>query len=158
MDEWKSNRSSLIKQIHLLADSDLGFSITDWTIARLIEENTFKHQRHHVDGIRRWLASQPALDSSEELSGLEAKIAMSARESDSPMSMIALAETIPTPPFCGSEVVSDISLDEIYSFINEAALFRGQWQVRKGKMTDVAYQQLLDEKILPEFQHLKQQV
>ncbi len=34
------------------------------------------------------------------------------------------------PPFLGSRVVKGIELDEIVSYVNETALFRGQWQFR----------------------------
>ena len=34
------------------------------------------------------------------------------------------------PPFIGSRVVKGIELDEIASYVNETALFRGQWQFR----------------------------
>ena len=36
---------------------------------------------------------------------------------------------IPQPPFYGSRLVDDISLDDVFAYINETALFKGQWQL-----------------------------
>lgn len=70
-------------------------------------------------------------------------------------STVSTADEIPTPPFWGTRVVEDISLDDVFSYVNEVALIRGQWQVRKGKMSQEAYGKLLDEQILPDYQNLK---
>ena len=55
-------------------------------------------------------------------------------------------------------MVDDIPLDDVFRFVNEVALIRGQWQVRKGKMKEEEYRELLEEKIYPEFSALKEQV
>jgi len=65
---------------------------------------------------------------------------------------------IPPPPFWGSRVVTDISPDQVFPYINETALIRGQWQVKKGKMGEEEYRTLLEEKILPEYAQLKKKV
>jgi 5-methyltetrahydrofolate--homocysteine methyltransferase len=44
------------------------------------------------------------------------------------------APTLPEPPFWGSRVVTDLSLDEVYRFINKKYLFRQQWQFSKGAL------------------------
>ncbi len=62
---------------------------------------------------------------------------------------------IPTPPFWGSRVVEHVDLDTIYPFINTVALFRGQWQFKKGAMDDEAYAKLLEETVEPIFEKLK---
>jgi len=62
---------------------------------------------------------------------------------------------IPTPPFWGSRVVENIPLSEIYPFINPVALFRGQWQFKKGALSDPEYQQLLDDQVHPLFERMK---
>src|SRR5258708_33005874 len=38
---------------------------------------------------------------------------------------------IPQAPFYGSRVVEDIALDDVFSFENETALFKGQWQFKQ---------------------------
>jgi 5-methyltetrahydrofolate--homocysteine methyltransferase len=42
--------------------------------------------------------------------------------------------------------------------VNEVALIRGQWQVRKGKLKEEEYQSLLKEKIYPEYTALKEEI
>ncbi len=49
---------------------------------------------------------------------------------------VATDVAIPSPPFWGSRVVEHVDLDSIYPFINTVALFRGQWQFKKGTLSD----------------------
>ena len=69
--------------------------------------------------------------------------------------LIKPAPKIPSLPFYGSKVLADISLDEIYPYINETALIVGQWQVRKGKLSKEEYENLLKERIYPVLEDLK---
>ena len=62
---------------------------------------------------------------------------------------------IPTAPFFGSRVVENISLADVFSFINETALFKGQWQFKQGRMPVEEYQALVREKVRPIYQELK---
>ena len=43
----------------------------------------------------------------------------------------------------GVRVVTGIELEEVYPFINPVALFRGQWGVKKGTLSDAEYEALL---------------
>ena len=69
--------------------------------------------------------------------------------------LIQPASSIPKIPFYGSKVLADISLDEIYPYINETALIVGQWQVKKGKLAKEEYEKIVKEKIYPVFENLK---
>ncbi len=62
---------------------------------------------------------------------------------------------IPRPPFWGTRVVTGIDPAEVYPFINTVALFRGQWQFRKGRMSDAEYEAALAESIVPVFERWK---
>ncbi|MEX2217448.1 MAG: homocysteine S-methyltransferase family protein [Phycisphaerales bacterium] len=62
---------------------------------------------------------------------------------------------VPAAPFLGSRVVTGIDLDEVYPYINPIALFRGQWGVKKGALSDREYEALLEDKIFPVFERLK---
>jgi 5-methyltetrahydrofolate--homocysteine methyltransferase len=62
---------------------------------------------------------------------------------------------IPQAPFYGSRVVENISLADLFSFINETALFKGQWQFKQGRMPLEEYQALVREKVRPIYQELK---
>ncbi len=72
-------------------------------------------------------------------------------------SKISPIAAIPVPPFWGTRVVENIHLDAVFPYVNESALIKGQWQVRKGKKTEVEYKQFLAENIYPELERLKQQ-
>jgi 5-methyltetrahydrofolate--homocysteine methyltransferase len=63
---------------------------------------------------------------------------------------------IPTPPFYGSRVVEDVSLDDVFAFVNENALFKGQWQFKQGKMPPEQYQALVRDKVRPVYEKLKE--
>src|SRR5262249_11090295 len=63
---------------------------------------------------------------------------------------------IPQPPFLGSRVVDDISLDEVFAYINETALFKGQWQFKQGRTTAAEYQAFAAGHVRPVYEELKQ--
>jgi len=60
-----------------------------------------------------------------------------------------------TPPFWGSQVLSeaDIDLQEVFAFLDRNALFAGQWQLRKSQQQSRAdYEAMLAEKAEPVLQ------
>jgi len=63
---------------------------------------------------------------------------------------------IPSAPFFGSRVVENVSLADVFSFINETALFKGQWQFKQGRMPLEEYQALVRQKVRPIYQELKE--
>ncbi len=62
---------------------------------------------------------------------------------------------VPVAPFFGSRFVEDISLDEVFAYINPVALFRVQWQFRRGKRSKAAFEQEIEEQAVPIFERLK---
>ncbi len=64
--------------------------------------------------------------------------------------------TIPKAPFYGSRVVADISLDDVFAFVNETALFKGQWQFKQGKRPAEEYATLISGKVRPIYEQLKE--
>ena len=104
----------------------------------------------------------------EPLTGTEAKISLAQREDpryrDTPpvsstghsrRSAVRGDVPIPVPPFWGVKVLSDIEPAVVFPYLNEVALIRGQWQVRKGSMKDDDYRRLLQETVYPELEELK---
>lgn len=69
-------------------------------------------------------------------------------------SKVATNINVPTPPFLGTRVVESVPLQQIYSFINRVALFRGQWQFKRGRLSDAAYAALIEEQVDPLFNRL----
>jgi len=63
---------------------------------------------------------------------------------------------IPHPPFFGSRVVDDIPLDEVFAFVNETALFKGQWQFKQGRRPAEEYETLVRDKVRPIYEELKE--
>jgi 5-methyltetrahydrofolate--homocysteine methyltransferase len=70
----------------------------------------------------------------------------------------AVSREVPVPdaPFFGSRVVDDIELDEVFSFINETALFKGQWQFKQGRMPLEEYQALVRDTVRPIYEEIKE--
>ncbi len=66
------------------------------------------------------------------------------------------APDIPTPAFFGVKVKKDFDLDEVFSYINETALFKNQWQLKTASATD--YVRLVEEKYRPVLEELKSEI
>ncbi|MEO6434861.1 MAG: vitamin B12 dependent-methionine synthase activation domain-containing protein, partial [Tepidisphaeraceae bacterium] len=62
---------------------------------------------------------------------------------------------VPTPPFWGRRVVTDLSPRHIFPFINENTLFRGQWGFKQGKLSTEEFDKLTEEKARPVFEAMK---
>lgn len=100
-------------------------------------------------------------------SDAEKKIAVSRSKRGSSDTQTATAELVrsevdrnidrPTAPFFGTRVTESLDLDEIYPYINTVALFRGQWQFKKGSRTDEQFQQEVETVVTPIFERLKTQ-
>ena len=58
--------------------------------------------------------------------------------------MVGDAPNIPSPPFWGVQVKKDFDLRELFSFINDTALFKNQWQLKTASQED--YLRLVEEK------------
>ena len=68
---------------------------------------------------------------------------------------VARSVPVPHPPFFGSRLVENIPLDKIFQYINEVALIRGQWGIKKGKRSAEEYREELETIIYPKFEELK---
>ncbi|HUE81467.1 MAG TPA: methionine synthase [Pyrinomonadaceae bacterium] len=71
-------------------------------------------------------------------------------------SAVATGGPIPKAPFYGSRVVQDIPLDEVFAFVNETALFKGQWQFKQGRKPQDEYQAFVKETVRPIYDELKE--
>ncbi|MDQ3750842.1 MAG: dihydropteroate synthase, partial [Acidobacteriota bacterium] len=106
------------------------------------------------------------IEDTEDLVGEDAKLGkaaarVSARQTGdtthTTKSNIAPVETIPTAPFYGSKVVHIQDLTKVFAFINETALFKGQWQYKQGRKSKEEYEQILQETVYPKFAEIKAQ-
>jgi len=103
---------------------------------------------------------------SEDLVGEDAKLGKAAARvstrsagdsSHTTPSDISRGVKIPTAPFYGSKVVEIKDLTKVFDFINETALFKGQWQYKQGRKSKVEYDAILQETVLPKFAAIKAQ-
>lgn len=75
---------------------------------------------------------------------------------DGVRSDVAVDNDIPVPPFFGRRVVRDIDIGEVYPYINDIALFRGQWGFRRPKdMDNIQFNAYLAENAAPVFERMK---
>ena len=63
---------------------------------------------------------------------------------------------IPRPPFFGTRVIDDVHLEDVFAYVNENALFKGQWQFKQGKMAPDEYKALVREKVKPIYHELQE--
>ncbi|MFL6466780.1 MAG: methionine synthase, partial [Pyrinomonadaceae bacterium] len=101
---------------------------------------------------------------SEDLVGEDAKLgAVAARISPRSShdtthtirSEVSVGGHIPKAPFYGSKVVEIPDLTKVFAFINETALFKGQWQFKQGKRSKEEYEAILNETVYPKFAEIK---
>ena len=62
---------------------------------------------------------------------------------------------VPKPPFWGSKVVDDIKIEKVWEYLNEVALFRGQWQMKRGKKSVEDFAKQVEEVARPKLNEMK---
>jgi 5-methyltetrahydrofolate--homocysteine methyltransferase len=67
------------------------------------------------------------------------------------------APNIPTAPFWGSKIVTNISAEEIFPYLNERTLFSTQWQFRKNNVAPAEYERQMRDVAYPALARLKAQ-
>jgi 5-methyltetrahydrofolate--homocysteine methyltransferase len=109
-----------------------------------------------------------AADDSEDLVGEEAKLGI--RKPLKPRGTLKIAGdtthtsrsdvrpdvAIPSAPFFGSKVVDEIDLEDVFSFVNETALFKGQWQFKQGRTPAEEYEAFVRDTVRPIYEELKE--
>ncbi|HEU5350640.1 MAG TPA: methionine synthase [Terracidiphilus sp.] len=70
--------------------------------------------------------------------------------------VVTRASSIPQPPFWGPRVFKDYSLPEIFTYMNETALFKNQWQLKTAAQAD--YLRMVEEKYRPILFELEREV
>jgi len=63
---------------------------------------------------------------------------------------------VPSAPFYDSRVVEAIELDDVFSFVNETALFKGQWQFKQGRTPANEYEAFVRDTVRPIYEELKE--
>jgi 5-methyltetrahydrofolate--homocysteine methyltransferase len=111
--------------------------------------------------------SGEAADDVEDLVGEEAKLGIrkplkprgstktAGDSTHTRRSAVSTDVEVPQAPFYGSRVVEDIPLDKVFAFVNETALFKGQWQFKQGRKPLDEYQTFVGETVRPIYEGLK---
>ncbi len=73
-------------------------------------------------------------------------------------SAVAPDAPVPQAPFLGTTLVTSISIDAVFEYLNPVALIRGQWQVRRGRKSEAEDALFIKEEILPALERLKAEV
>jgi len=63
----------------------------------------------------------------------------------------------PPVPFMGHKLVTELNAEPLFDYLNRAALFRGRWGYRRGKLSKDEYDELTETTVLPLYQRLKEQ-
>jgi cobalamin-dependent methionine synthase I len=144
-----------------------------------LPEYTFAHEGSHLKRIKAWRESEEeALDNA---TGSESKILLANRNlpwltprsasvplapplpttqkageaSENPPRRTPREHAIPIPPFWGSKIVKDIKLEKVWEYLNEVALFRGQWQLKRGKKTLEEFERQIEEVAKPKLAEME---
>ncbi len=73
----------------------------------------------------------------------------------SPRSDVSRDVAVPAVPFWGSRVITDLPLDPVFAHINPNALFRVQWQFKRGDRSKEAFEREIEEIAQPIFERLQ---
>ena len=73
-----------------------------------------------------------------------AKVTEPDREQDTQRSDVALDVAVPVPPFFGDRIVKGIGLAEYTKFLDERALFVGQWGLKPSRKDGPGYEELVE--------------
>ena len=110
------------------------------------------------------IATGRASEDDEELLAEEAKLGVRKPTRIRPVvgdtthttrSSVSADVAIPQPPFFGSRVVDRIPLNNVFQFVNETPLFKGQWQFKQGRKSNEEYQAFVAEHVRPVYEELK---
>lgn len=110
--------------------------------------------------LNKMMGARPDCDESdeeEEVAVAEAPPKNGSQPHTVTVSDVKRGEDTFAPPFWGSKIVEDVPLSEVFKYINENALVRGQWRVRQGETSDAEYEALLDERIRPVLRQLEKE-
>lgn len=145
-----------------------GLHAMDLLTAKEHEKNTKNAEAHTL--VRAKTVDSEVIQTvsdTEDLVGEDAKLGMVAARVNQTKSALDSTHTtksdvkpadfIPKAPFYGSKVVEIKDLNKVFAFINETALFKGQWQYKQGRKSKEEYAEILEKEVYPKFRELKAQ-
>lgn len=165
--EMTSVRSELVSLLKNVNEEEFLRSAEIPAMQVWLPHFSFAHELEHLDRIKSWLEErEQELDNA---TGEESKMALAKRDlpwlggesqklkvkSQKERERVARLADVPTPPFWGVEIREQFILDKVWEYINEVALFRGQWQLKRGKLSVQDHEKLIEEVAKPKLNELK---
>jgi 5-methyltetrahydrofolate--homocysteine methyltransferase len=145
----------------VLAQKDAAETIQDKAKAKSVAaKGNGKDQKPEIEN----QSSIQTVEDAEDLVGEDAKLGKQAARvrsrasgdtTHTARSEVSQNVEIPSAPFYGSKIVEIKDLNKVFDFINETALFKGQWQYKQGSKTKEEYEQTLQETVRPKFAEIK---
>ncbi|MFH8714471.1 methionine synthase [Streptomyces zaomyceticus] len=91
-----------------------------------------------------------------KLTGTSGGPVLPVEEADEPggRSDVAVDNPVPTPPFWGTRVVKGIPLKDYASWLDEGALFKGQWGLKQARAGGATYEELVESEGRPRLRGL----
>jgi 5-methyltetrahydrofolate--homocysteine methyltransferase len=110
-----------------------------------------------VDGVQTVTDVEDLVGEDAKLGKEAARVSTRSRGDTTHTTRSDVATHIPRPlaPFYGSKVVEILDLTKVFDFINETALFKGQWQYKQGGKSKEEYNAILQETVYPKFAEVK---
>jgi 5-methyltetrahydrofolate--homocysteine methyltransferase len=68
---------------------------------------------------------------------------------------VSKTNPVPVPPFWGRRVVHDFDAKNLFAYVNPAALFQGQWGLKRGKLSEEEFENLMRDTAEPVFKDLQ---
>ncbi len=148
-------KSLYLGQLYYARDAFAGLHTMD----RLVGE-----EGKEEEGAKGRSGEAEIVDDVEDLVGEEAKLGIrkpakrraTGDTTHTTRSSVDPNAAIPKPPFFGTRVIDDIHLEDVFAYINENALFKGQWQFKQGKMPADEYKAFVREKVKPIYHELQE--
>lgn len=168
LDEMLRVRELLVGELESLSEEAFLRKDTIPAAKKWLPYFTYAHEEEHSERIREWLNSRE--EELDTATGIESKIALTERalpwlvggsqkikvkSQNIQESGVTRLTDIPTPPFWGVDIRELWILDKVWEYINEVALFRGQWQLKRGKKTTEEHKALLESVARPKLNELK---
>lgn len=98
-----------------------------------------------------------SFEAGELVSSVWEESAVIANRPGSQQPIVDRSWVVPQVPFVGDRQVVDVPVTRLFDYLNEAALFRGRWGYRRGKMGKEEYERLQQETVVPLYQRLKKE-
>jgi len=148
-------RSLYKGQLFYGEDAFDGLRIMDQIVARKKIEKVGSAALKGVAAVRR-MPERPVTERNEiSLPADCCPTHKAAREIWNGIRRVEKAPNIPAAPFLGTKILTDISVTELFDYMNERTLIGTQWQFRKNNVDPAVYERQMQETAYPALKRFK---